>query len=53
MSNALGFVGETPAVRISKIAAEEGLECELIVKCEFCNAGGSVKDRIGLVGVTH
>ena len=25
---------------------KEGLECELMAKCEFFNAGGSVKDRI-------
>ena len=24
-----------------------GIECELVVKCEFFNSGGSVKDRIG------
>lgn len=23
-----------------------GMECEVLVKCEFMNAGGSVKDRI-------
>ncbi|KAG5188511.1 tryptophan synthase beta subunit-like PLP-dependent enzyme [Tribonema minus] len=35
-------------VRINKIVADEGLECELLAKCEFFNAGGSVKDRIAL-----
>jgi cystathionine beta-synthase len=34
-------------VRLNKIPQEEGLECEIVVKCEFFNAGGSVKDRIG------
>ena len=24
-----------------------GIECELLAKCEFLNPGGSVKDRIG------
>lgn len=24
-----------------------GVECEVLVKCEFLNPGGSVKDRIG------
>ncbi|KAJ1566391.1 hypothetical protein HK405_010014 [Cladochytrium tenue] len=33
-------------VRINRIAAAEGLQCELLAKCEFFNAGGSVKDRI-------
>ncbi|KAI8331526.1 cystathionine beta-synthase [Chlamydoabsidia padenii] len=41
-------VGRTPLVRINKIAKEEGLKCELLAKCEFFNAGGSVKDRIAV-----
>ena len=43
----LDCVGNTPLVRINNIAKAEGLECELLVKCEFLNPGGSVKDRIG------
>jgi len=43
----LEHVGNTPMVRIHKIGKEDGLECELLAKCEFFNAGGSVKDRIG------
>ncbi|XP_058517554.1 cystathionine beta-synthase isoform X2 [Ochotona princeps] len=35
-------------VRINKIGKIHGLKCELLAKCEFFNAGGSVKDRIGL-----
>lgn len=38
-------IGETPLVRINKLASD--LECEVLAKCEFFNAGGSVKDRIG------
>jgi len=48
MPNVLHAIGNTPLVRINRIAASEGLECELLAKCEFFNAGGSVKDRIGL-----
>lgn len=33
-------------VRINKIGKNFGLKCELLAKCEFFNAGGSVKDRI-------
>ncbi|CAO3591710.1 unnamed protein product [Absidia cylindrospora] len=44
----LDNVGRTPLVRINKIAKEEGLKCELLAKCEFFNAGGSVKDRIAV-----
>jgi cystathionine beta-synthase len=47
LDSILEFIGETPLVRCSRIAEEEGIECELLAKCEFFNAGGSVKDRIG------
>ena len=40
-------VGDTPMVRLNNITKAEGIECELLVKCEFLNPGGSVKDRIG------
>jgi len=43
----LDNIGNTPLIRINKIAQEEGLKCDLLAKCEFFNAGGSVKDRIG------
>jgi cystathionine beta-synthase len=41
----LDVIGDTPMVRLNRLAAN--LECEMLVKCEFFNAGGSVKDRIG------
>ncbi|XP_064651397.1 cystathionine beta-synthase-like [Lineus longissimus] len=41
-------IGETPLVKINSITKKEGLECEILAKCEFFNAGGSVKDRIAL-----
>jgi cysteine synthase B len=38
------LIGDTPLVRLSSLDAElEGVE--LWAKCEFCNPGGSVKDR--------
>ncbi|KAF9376507.1 hypothetical protein CPB97_010750 [Podila verticillata] len=43
----LEHIGNTPLVRLNKISKSEGLQCELLAKCEFFNAGGSVKDRIG------
>jgi cystathionine beta-synthase len=43
---ALELVGETPIVRLQKIGSE--LDSELLVKLEYLNPGGSVKDRIGL-----
>ncbi|KAG0228076.1 hypothetical protein BGW42_002426 [Actinomortierella wolfii] len=47
LNTILEHIGNTPLVRINKIAKAEGLQCELLAKCEFFNAGGSVKDRIG------
>eukprot|EP00127_Corallochytrium_limacisporum_P004445 Clim_evm7s163 gene=Clim_evmTU7s163 len=46
--NILKYIGCTPMVRLSKIEKEYGLKCKLLAKCEFFNAGGSVKDRIAL-----
>eukprot|EP01138_Halocafeteria_seosinensis_P003368 gb/GECG01003444.1/.p1 GENE.gb/GECG01003444.1/~~gb/GECG01003444.1/.p1 ORF type:complete len:138 (+),score=7.81 gb/GECG01003444.1/:1-414(+) len=43
------FIGQTPMVRLNRIPKEEGVECEVLAKCEFFNSGGSVKDRIGKV----
>uniref|UniRef100_A0A672SCU4 Cystathionine beta-synthase n=1 Tax=Sinocyclocheilus grahami TaxID=75366 RepID=A0A672SCU4_SINGR len=48
LPNILDRIGDTPLVRINKISKTFGLKCELLVKCEFFNAGGSVKDRISL-----
>jgi len=46
LPNILYAIGHTPLVRVNTIGND--LKCELLVKCEFFNAGGSVKDRIGL-----
>ncbi|WP_131782089.1 pyridoxal-phosphate dependent enzyme [Legionella gresilensis] len=43
--NILETIGKTPIIKINRLS--EGLACELYVKCEFFNPGGSVKDRIG------
>ncbi|KAM6978405.1 cystathionine beta-synthase b [Tautogolabrus adspersus] len=48
LPNILGNIGHTPLVRLNKIPKEFGLKCEILVKCEFFNAGGSIKDRIAL-----
>jgi len=45
--SALDLIGFTPMVRMSRLQKHLELECELLAKCEFFNAGGSVKDRIG------
>ena len=41
----LEAIGQTPLVRLNTIGKKTG--CEFFAKCEFLNAGGSVKDRIG------
>ncbi|EIN09545.1 cystathionine beta-synthase [Punctularia strigosozonata HHB-11173 SS5] len=46
LDNALGAVGNTPLIRLDKIAKHEGLKCNLLGKVEYMSAGGSVKDRI-------
>ncbi|XP_056157041.1 cystathionine beta-synthase a [Lampris incognitus] len=48
LPNILRRIGDTPLVRINKIPKVFGLKCEILAKCEFFNAGGSVKDRISL-----
>jgi cystathionine beta-synthase/cysteine synthase A len=44
--NILETIGQTPIVRLQRVGSE--LDCELYGKCEFLNAGGSVKDRIAV-----
>jgi cysteine synthase len=39
------LVGRTPLVRLNRLT--EGLDCEVLVKLESQNPGGSVKDRLG------
>ncbi|MDP6936935.1 MAG: cystathionine beta-synthase [Candidatus Marinimicrobia bacterium] len=46
LENILGAIGKTPVVKLNRIGSH--LRCDLFGKCEFFNAGGSVKDRIGL-----
>ncbi len=47
MDSILDNIGDTPMVRVSRLCKNEGIHCEVLAKCEFFNAGGSVKDRIG------
>jgi cysteine synthase len=41
-------IGNTPMVRIPKIAHEEGITADIVLKLEFFNPIASVKDRIGV-----
>jgi len=45
LDSILDSIGNTPMVRLRKVGKSTG--CEILAKCEFMNAGGSVKDRIG------
>ena len=44
----LEFIGNTPLIKINNITKKDNLECEILAKCEYFNAGGSIKDRIAL-----
>ena len=45
-TNIIETVGRTPLVRLNKVTA--GIEATVLLKCEFFNPLGSVKDRIGM-----
>ncbi len=46
--NLTELVGRTPLLELSNIEKEENLSARLVVKLEYFNPGGSVKDRIAL-----
>src|SRR3954466_10393518 len=45
----LGAIGDTPLVRLSRIAA--GLRPQVVAKVESLNPGGSIKDRIAVARI--
>ncbi len=45
-ANILELVGDTPLVELTRITS--GIQCKVLVKLEYLNPGGSIKDRIGL-----
>jgi cysteine synthase A len=45
-NNIVETVGRTPLVRLNKVTA--GVDATILLKCEFFNPLGSVKDRIGM-----
>ena len=47
-NNITELIGNTPLVRLNRIAREEGALAEILLKLEFFNPASSVKDRIGL-----
>ena len=42
----LGLIGNTPLVEVTNIEKELGLKARVLVKLEYFNPAGSVKDRI-------
>ncbi|MGF0034581.1 cysteine synthase A [Bariatricus sp. SGI.154] len=42
----LGLIGNTPLVEITNVEKELGLEATVLVKLEYFNPAGSVKDRV-------
>ena len=45
-NNIVETIGHTPLVKLNKVT--QGLEATILLKCEFFNPLGSVKDRIGV-----
>jgi cysteine synthase A len=45
-NNIVETVGHTPLVKLNKVSA--GVDATVLIKCEFFNPLGSVKDRIGM-----
>src|SRR5690606_24621470 len=41
-------IGDTPLVRLDRLAKEKGVKANLLAKLEFFNPIASVKDRIGV-----
>ncbi|KAM5356779.1 hypothetical protein ACJ41O_003425 [Fusarium nematophilum] len=46
--SAIDLIGKTPLIRLSKLPKALGIYCDVYVKAEFFNPGGSIKDRVAL-----
>ena len=47
-NNLTSLIGNTPLMEVANIEKSENLKARVIVKLEYFNPGGSVKDRIAL-----
>ncbi|MHA2394907.1 MAG: PLP-dependent cysteine synthase family protein [Promethearchaeota archaeon] len=46
IDSTLSLIGNTPLKRLNKVT--DGLEADVLVKCEYFNPSGSIKDRMAL-----
>ncbi|KAG7093706.1 hypothetical protein E1B28_007360 [Marasmius oreades] len=46
LNDALEAIGNTPLIRLDRIARHYDLKCNLLGKVEYMSSGGSIKDRI-------
>ena len=51
--NLTSLIGNTPLLEVKNIEKSEGLKARLVVKIEYFNPGGSVKDRIALAMIEN
>ena len=49
----LGLIGNTPLVEVANIEKALGLKARVLVKLEYFNPAGSVKDRIAKAMFSH
>ncbi len=49
----LGLIGNTPLVEVVNIEKKHGLQAKILVKLEYLNPAGSVKDRIAKSMTEH
>ena len=42
----LGLIGNTPLVEVTNVEKDQNLDAKILVKLEYFNPAGSVKDRI-------
>ena len=46
LNNILEAIGNTPIIKLNRVGAD--LDCNMLVKCEFFNSGGSIKDQLSI-----